>query len=186
MSITGEPDGPPAKVGVAIVDLTAGMFALSAILAAVRVGDLTGRGQRIDISLLDAHLAWLANVGSNYLVSGETPLRYGNAHPNIVPYQTFAASDGWLIVAAGNDRQWQRLCAAIGRPDLHADPRFATNAGRVRHRDVLVAGLVLIFETADLQHEQLCLGDLGDHPSEFFLHKLMRGDGLVAKLFAEE
>src|SRR5436190_2532171 len=95
MSITGEADGPPMKVGVAIVDLTAGMFALSAILAALRVRDLTGRGQRIDISLLDCHLAWLANVASNYLVSGEVPGRYGNGHPNIVPYDTFATSDGW-------------------------------------------------------------------------------------------
>src|SRR5437588_3319610 len=126
MSITGEADGAPMKVGVAIVDLTAGMFALSAILAALRVRDLTGRGQRIDISLLDSHLAWLANVASNYLVSGESPPRYGNTHPNIVPYQTFAASDGWIVVAVGNDRQWQRFCAAINCPDLASDPRFAT------------------------------------------------------------
>ncbi|HEX8229012.1 MAG TPA: CoA transferase [Chloroflexia bacterium] len=145
MSFTGEADGPPQKVGVAIVDLTAGMFALSAILAALRVRDLTGLGQHIDISLLDSHLAWLANVGSNYLVSGEVPPRYGNAHPNIVPYQAFATSDGWLIVAVGNDRQWGRLCDALSRPHLSNDPRFATNSGRVENRPVLVPMLEEIF-----------------------------------------
>lgn len=138
MSFTGQADGPPQKVGVAIVDLTAGMFALSAILAALRVRDLTGMGQHIDISLLDSHLAWLANVGSNYLMSGEVPPRYGNAHPNIVPYQAFATSDGWLIVAVGNDRQWGRLCDALSRPQLSNDPRFATNSARVENRPVLV------------------------------------------------
>jgi len=137
MSITGETDGSPTKVGVAIVDLTAGMFALSAILAALRVRDLTGTGQRIDISLLDSQLAWLGNVASNYLVSGEIPPRHGNAHPNIVPYQAFAASDGWIIIAVGNDAQWARFCAAIERPDLCADERFSTNAGRVTWRDAL-------------------------------------------------
>ncbi|HYP40125.1 MAG TPA: CoA transferase [Chloroflexia bacterium] len=147
MSVTGEPDGPPAKVGVAIVDLTAGMFSCSAILAALRVRDLTGRGQRIDISLLDSHLAWLANVGSNYLISGEVPSRYGNGHPNIVPYQTFATSDGWVVVAIGNDRQWQRFCLAIERPALLADPRFATNHARVEHRATLVPILEAIFRT---------------------------------------
>jgi formyl-CoA transferase len=147
MSVTGEPDAPPAKVGVAIVDLTAGMFACSAILAALRVRDLTGRGQRIDISLLDSHLAWLANVGSNYLISGEVPARYGNGHANIVPYQTFATSDGWVVLATGNDRQWQRFCLAIERPDLLADPRFATNHARVEHRATLVPILEAIFRT---------------------------------------
>lgn len=145
MSFTGEADGPPQKVGVAIVDLTAGMFALSAILAALRVRDLTGLGQHIDISLLDCHLAWLANVGSNYLVSGVVPPRYGNAHPNIVPYQAFATADGWLVVAVGNDRQWARLCEALSRSDLAADPRFATNAARVEHRSLLVPLLEALF-----------------------------------------
>lgn len=137
MSITGEADGPPMKVGVAIVDLTAGMFALSAILAALRVRDLTGQGQRIDMSLLDSHLAWLGNVGSNYLLSGKTPARYGNAHPNIVPYQAFATADGWVVVAVGNDTQWRRFCEAIERLDLRDDSRFATNADRVTWRDIL-------------------------------------------------
>ncbi len=145
MSFTGDANGPPQKVGVAIVDLTAGMFALSAILAALRVRDLTGMGQHIDISLLDSHLAWLANVGSNYLVSGEVPPRYGNSHPNIVPYQAFATNDGWLIVAVGNDRQWSRLCDALSRPELATDPRFATNSARVEHRSVLVPLLEEMF-----------------------------------------
>ncbi|MGA7730685.1 MAG: CoA transferase [Chloroflexia bacterium] len=138
MSVTGEPDGSPTKVGVAIVDLTAGMFALSAILAALRVRDMTGRGQKIDISLFDSHLAWLANVGSNYLLSGETPARYGNGHPNIVPYQTFKAEDGWLVLAVGNDQQWTRFCQAVGRPDFISDERWVTNEARVHNRDTLV------------------------------------------------
>ena len=145
MSVTGEPDGPPTKVGVAIVDLTAGMFALSSILAALRVRDMTGKGQRIDISLFDLHLAWLANVGSSYLVSGETPARYGNGHPNIVPYETFRAADGWLVLAVGNDRQWRRFCEAAGRGDLLEDARWTTNSERVRNRVALVEVLQALF-----------------------------------------
>lgn len=145
MSVTGEPDGPPGKVGIAIVDLTAGMFALSSIMAALRVRDMSGKGQRIDISLFDSHLAWLANVGSNYLLTGERPKRYGNGHPNIVPYQTFKASDGWIVVAVGNDRQWARFCRAVGRVDLLGDERWVTNDGRVRNRDALVPVLEEMF-----------------------------------------
>jgi len=164
MSVTGEPDGPPTKVGVAIVDLTAGMFALSAILAALRVRDLTGQGQRIDMSLLDSHLAWLGNVGSNYLLSGEIPPRYGNAHPNIVPYQALATADGWVIVAVGNDAQWIRFCDAIGRLDLVEDPRFATNSGRVTWRDTLCPLLqeVLLTRTSG---EWLALFERADVPA---------------------
>jgi formyl-CoA transferase len=145
MSVTGEPDGPPTKVGVAIVDLTAGMFALSSILAALRVRDMTGKGQRIDISLFDSHLAWLANVGSSYLVSGETPARYGNGHPNIVPYETFRTADGWLVLAVGNDRQWRRFCEAGERGDLLEDARWTTNSDRVRNRVALVEALQELF-----------------------------------------
>jgi formyl-CoA transferase len=145
MSITGEPDGAPMKVGVAIVDITAGMLACSAVLAALRVSEATGRGQLIDMSLFDAHLSWLANVGSNYLVTGETPGRYGNGHPNIVPYQAFRASDGWLVLAVGNDRQWQRFCRAVERADLADDPRFATNDLRVTNRAALVPLLEEMF-----------------------------------------
>jgi formyl-CoA transferase len=151
MSVTGEEDGPPTKVGVAIVDLTAGMFALSAILAALRVRDMTGKGQKIDISLFDSHLAWLANVGSNYLLSGETPARYGNGHPNIVPYQTFKAKDGWLVLAVGNDRQWARFCRAVGRPDLMSGERWATNEARVRNRNTLVPILEELFASKSVE-----------------------------------
>lgn len=138
MSITGEADGPPMKVGVAISDITAGLFASNAILAALFARERTGAGDRIDIALFDSTLAWLANVGSNYLVSGEVPQRRGTAHPNIVPYQAFQAADQSLIVAVGNDAQFQRFCQVIGRHDLAVDPRFATNARRVENRGVLL------------------------------------------------
>jgi formyl-CoA transferase len=152
MSITGEENGPPVKVGVATVDLTAGMLATSAILAALRVRDITGVGQRVDMSLFDSHLAWLANVGSNYLISGQAPRRYGNGHANIVPYRAFAAQDGWIVVAIGNDRQWQRFCQAIERPDLVEDRRFVTNADRVVNRSILVPILESIFLKGKTQH----------------------------------
>ncbi|MGB7910729.1 MAG: CaiB/BaiF CoA-transferase family protein [Desulfobaccales bacterium] len=139
MSFTGEPDGPPMKVGVAIVDITAGLFATSAILAALRHRDLTGEGQYLDIALLDATLAWLANVGSNYLVSGELPRRYGNGHPNIVPYEPFQAADGvYFALAVGNDRQWRDFCSLAGLEPLAQDPRFATNPQRVLNREELI------------------------------------------------
>jgi len=139
MSFTGDPAGPPMKVGVAIVDITAGLFACNAILAALHHRGKTGGGQHIDIALLDSALAWLANVGSNYLVSGELPRRYGNAHPNIVPYEPFEAADGvYVALAVGNDAQWERFCRLAGLEDLIADPRYATNSARVANREVLV------------------------------------------------
>ncbi|MGC8720404.1 MAG: CaiB/BaiF CoA transferase family protein [Thermodesulforhabdaceae bacterium] len=139
MSITGDPDGPPMKVGVAIVDITAGLFACSSILAALYYREKTGLGQYIDISLLDSVVAWLANVGSNYLISGELPKRYGNAHPNIVPYEPFQAKDGvWIALGVGNDRQWRDFCKMAGLEHLADDPRFATNPQRVIHRKELI------------------------------------------------
>lgn len=138
MSFTGEADGPPTKLGVAISDLTAGIFATNAILTALYAREKTGIGDRIDIALFDSTLAWLANVGSNYLVSGAIPERRGSAHPNIVPYQSFAAADESLIIAVGNDGQFVKFCAVIGRPELAADPRFATNALRVQNRPTLI------------------------------------------------
>jgi len=139
MSITGDPDGPPMKVGVAIVDITAGLFACSSILAALYYREKTGLGQYIDISLLDSVVAWLANVGSNYLISGELPKRYGNAHPNIVPYEPFQAKDGvWIALGVGNDRQWRDFCRLAGLEHLADDPRFATNPQRVIHRKELI------------------------------------------------
>jgi formyl-CoA transferase len=138
MSITGEPNGEPMKVGVAIVDITAGLFASNAIQASLLARERSGQGQYIDISLLDSQVAWLANVASNYLLSGQVPQRYGNAHPNIVPYQSFRAKDGFFTLGIGNDSQWQRLCQVLGQPGLAHDPRFATNPQRIKHREVLI------------------------------------------------
>jgi formyl-CoA transferase len=134
MGITGPPEGPPCRVGIPIVDITAGMFAATAILAALRARDLTAGGQLIDISLLDSQAALLTNVASNYLIGGEPPRRLGNAHPNITPYEAFRARDRWFALAAANNRQWSALCRAIDRPELAADPRFADNGARVAHR----------------------------------------------------
>jgi formyl-CoA transferase len=138
MSITGDAEGEPMKVGVAIVDITAGLNTVNGILAALYARRDTGRGQRVDVSLLESALAWLANVGQNYLVSGTPPKRYGNAHPNIVPYQAFHAQDRPLALAVGNDRQFRTFCALAGRPELAEDPRFATNTGRHTNRDELI------------------------------------------------
>jgi formyl-CoA transferase len=145
MSITGPVDGPPYKVGVAIVDITAGMYASHAILAALHHREKTGEGQLIDVSLFDSQLGWLANVGQNFLVSEKPPERYGNAHPNIVPYEIFQTADGYLALGVGNDRQYQILCNATNRPDLWADERFQTNPGRVAHRRELIPLLQGIF-----------------------------------------
>ncbi len=142
MSITGEPDGAPGggpkRVGVAIADLFSGMYATIAVLAALARRERTGRGQHIDLALLDCQVAMLANQAMNYLTSGRPPPRMGNAHPNVVPYQPFATADGQIIVAAGNDTQFAGLCAVIGRPELADDPDFATNAARIRNRERLL------------------------------------------------
>jgi formyl-CoA transferase len=138
MSITGETAGPPMKVGVAISDVTSGMFACNAILAALYARERTGKGDRVDVALFDSTIAWLANVGSNYLVSGAVPQRQGTAHPNIVPYQAFAAADTSLIIAVGNDGQFVKFCECLGRADLAGDPRFKTNALRVENREALL------------------------------------------------
>jgi formyl-CoA transferase len=151
MGITGPVDGAPSKVGVAIVDLAAGLYAAIAILAALNHRRATGEGQSIDLALLDSQLAWLANVASNHLISGEPARRYGNAHPNIVPYEAFEAQDRWFALAVGNDRQFGRLCGILGRPELAADPRFATNAERVRNREVLVPLLAGLFRERDAE-----------------------------------
>ncbi len=147
MSVTGEPEGPPMKVGVAIADITTGMFAAAAILAALRHRDRTGQGQRVEVSLLESVVGWLANVAMNYLVSGELPRRYGNAHPNVVPYQAFATTDGWVAIGVGNDAQFRRFCDVIGRPELADDPRFKTNSDRVINRDALIPILEAVFKT---------------------------------------
>jgi len=150
MSITGEPDGDPMKVGVAIVDITAGLYAANAIQAALLARARTGKGQAIDISLLDAQVAWLANVASSYLVSDKRPGRFGNAHPTIVPYQSFKASDGFFCLAVGNDGQWQKLCQVIGHEEWATEPRFATNPVRVQHREILIPLLQEVFVAKDI------------------------------------
>lgn len=144
MSLTGEADGPPQKTGVAIGDLFAGLYGVVAIQAALAQRERTGRGQHVDIALLDTMVAMLANQNLNYLVSGKVPTRHGNAHPNIVPYQVFAVSDGHIMLAVGNDSQFSQLCEVLGEPELAIDARFRSNAGRVRHRDELVAHLALL------------------------------------------
>lgn len=142
MSITGErddlPGGGPQKGGVAIADLMTGMYSTVAVMAALLHRERTGQGQYIDMALLDVQVAMLANMGSNFLNSGNVPIRWGNAHANIVPYQTFATSDGHIIVAVGNDGQFAKLVEIGGRSDLATDPRFSTNPLRVKHRDDLV------------------------------------------------
>lgn len=137
MAITGEVDGTPMKLGVAIVDICTGMQAAIAILAALEARRRTGKGQRCDVNLHDTGLHILANVAANHLVSGEEPGRYGNGHPNIVPYRTYGAADGDLALAVGNDRQFQALAGVVGHPEWAEDPRFATNPERVRHREVV-------------------------------------------------
>lgn len=149
MGITGPEEGPPYRVGVPIIDITAGMFAATAILAALRARDMTGEGQLVDISLLETQVALLANVASNYLVGGKVPPRLGNAHPNITPYEAFPARDRWFALAAANERQWATLCKVLERPDLQQDARFADNQARVVHRQALREVLSAAFQTRD-------------------------------------
>lgn len=145
MSITGEPDGEPMKVGVAVADLFAGQNAVMAVLAALQARTQTGKGQHLDISLFDSQVGMLANVASNYLISGNLPKRFGNAHANIVPYQSFQADDAWFVIAVGNDRQFERLCEVIGKQELASHTRFRLNSERVRNREELIALLKPIF-----------------------------------------
>ncbi|MBN3750569.1 CoA transferase [Burkholderia sp. Se-20373] len=153
MSITGERDGAPGggpqKAGVAIADLATGLYSTIAVLAALAHRDRTGEGQYIDMALLDVQVALLANMNTNFLASGKPPVRWGNAHPNIVPYQTFQTRDGWIIVAVGNDGQFRKFVEAGGRPELADDERFATNPSRVRHRDTLVPILAEMVKARD-------------------------------------
>ena len=155
MSITGERDdlagGGPQKVGVAVADLFTGLYATVSILAALRHRDATGEGQVIDLALLDTQVAMLANLGANYLVTGQAPGRAGNAHQNIVPYQVFAVADGHLILAVGNDGQFAKFCALAGHPEWSTDDRFRRNADRVRHRATLVPLLEAVMLTRSRQ-----------------------------------
>ena len=137
MGITGEPDGAPMKLGVAIVDLCTGMYATSCILAALHARDRSGEGQRIEVSLYDTGVSLLANVASNFLISGDEAARYGNGHPNIVPYNAYAARDAMIALSVGNDTQFQKFADLVGRPEWADDQRFARNPDRVANRDVL-------------------------------------------------
>jgi crotonobetainyl-CoA:carnitine CoA-transferase CaiB-like acyl-CoA transferase len=137
MSLTGEPQGMPMKVGVPVADLFAGLYGCIGVLAALRHAEATGQGQHIDIGMLDTHLAWLANQAMNYLATGENPERLGNDHPNIVPYQVFATADGHLMLSIGNDPTFAKFCKAFGIEHLLADERFATNAARVANRKLV-------------------------------------------------
>ncbi|MCK6585676.1 MAG: CoA transferase [Anaerolineales bacterium] len=157
MSITGPVEGPQSRVGIPIIDITSGMFACTAILAALRSRDLTGEGQLVDISLFDSHLALLTNVASNFLVGGKPPKRLGNAHPNLVPYDSFQARDGWFVLGVANEKQWGVLCGVLDRPEWKTDPRFETNRRRVENRSILAEELNKIFSQQNADHwlEQL-------------------------------
>ena len=147
MSLTGEPDGLPQKVGVPVADLFAGLYGCIGLLAALNHRNATGQGQRIDIGMLDTHVAWLANQGMNYLATGENPPRLGNQHPNIVPYQVFATADGYMVLSIGNDPTFERFCKNFGQEQLLSDPRFATNAARVENRQLVTDTLAPVMRT---------------------------------------
>ena len=147
MSVTGTEESGPLKVGVAIIDLVAGLMLGKSIVAALYAREKIGIGQRIDTSLLEAEVAALINAGSNYLVGGKIPGRWGNAHPTIVPYQSFQTADSFLVLGAASESIWQRLCPALGRAELGEDPRFAKNADRVENRNELIAILAQVFLT---------------------------------------
>jgi len=141
MSLTGEPDGAPQKIGVAFADIMTGLYAVIAIQAALQMRDRTGRGQQIDMALLDTMTGVLANQAMNWLVGGVDPPRVGNAHMNVSPYAVFPCADGWFILAVGNDGQFRRFCAAVGLDGLANDPRFVSNAGRLEHQGALFAAI---------------------------------------------
>jgi crotonobetainyl-CoA:carnitine CoA-transferase CaiB-like acyl-CoA transferase len=147
MSLTGDPDGLPQKVGVPLADVFAGLYGCIGILAALRHRDATGQGQQIDIGMLDTHMAWLANQGMNYLATGENPPRLGNQHPNIVPYQVFPTSDGFIVLSIANDPTFKRFCENVGLRDLLEDKRFATNGARVENRELVAAALTPVMKT---------------------------------------
>ena len=141
MSVTGEPDGQPQKVGVAVTDVFTGIYAATAVLAAVHQRTTTGQGQHIDMALLDVATSIMANQAMNYLETGVAPVKMGNAHPNLAPYAVFDCADGWIIIATGNDGQYRRLCDLLGLPTMGTAPEFATNADRIANRIALTEAL---------------------------------------------
>jgi formyl-CoA transferase/CoA:oxalate CoA-transferase len=185
MSITGPRGGPPTKVGVAVGDLFAGLHAAVAVLAALRHRDRTGEGQRIEVPLLETSIALLANQAANYLIGGQVPEPLGNHHPNIAPYGAYACAGGAVVVGAGNDAQFRRLCAAVGRPELADDPRFADNAARVGHAAELTAELETVLATRPAVHWRAALGAAGvpvapvNRLDQVFADEHVRAVGLV-------
>ncbi len=152
MSATGYPDLPPVRVGVAVADLGAAMWSVVGILSALQARAQTGRGQYVDTSLFEGQISWLTYLAGNYFATGETPGRYGSAHPTIVPYQAFEARDGFVIVAVGNDKLWAKFTQALEHPELADDPRFSTNLGRANHRDELLPLLEKVFKEQSTEH----------------------------------
>jgi crotonobetainyl-CoA:carnitine CoA-transferase CaiB-like acyl-CoA transferase len=161
MSVTGETDGRPLKVGAALIDMICGLFAATGVLAALQARSRTGEGQRVHVSLMDSALAALLNQGSGFLNAGVVPGRLGNRHPSITPYETFRAADGDFAVACGNDALFRRLCTAVGRPDLPDDERYADNRARLAHRDALTADLEAAFAKAGAAEWVARLGEAG-------------------------
>jgi crotonobetainyl-CoA:carnitine CoA-transferase CaiB-like acyl-CoA transferase len=188
MSLTGEPDGMPQKVGIPVADIFAGLYGCIGILAALRHRERTGEGQQIDIGMLDTHVAWLANQGMNYLATGENPPRLGNQHPNIVPYQVFATADGHVVLSIGNDATFRRFCAAFDLAALPDDPRFATNAARVANRALVTETLapVLARHPTAWWVERLEQLSIGGGPinrlSEVFADPQVRARGMVVEM----
>jgi crotonobetainyl-CoA:carnitine CoA-transferase CaiB-like acyl-CoA transferase len=161
MSISGEPDGTPMKHGMSIADIGAGMWAAFAIVSALLARERTGEGQAIDISLLDAQLSWLTYAAGNFFATGENPGRFGSAHPSIVPYQPFATADGYLMLAVGNDRLWQRFCDIVGEPELATQPGFATSAERVINREAVIDRIAAIMRKRTTEEWLRMLGEAG-------------------------
>jgi len=188
MGITGQPGGEPTKVGVAISDIVCGLFASNAILAALHRRDVTGEGARIEVPLFESTLGWLANRGQEYLISGEDIGLIGNAHPSIVPYQTFHASDKPLVVAVGNNTQFANLCEAIGRPELADEERYSTNPDRVANREALISELQEEFgkRTADEWAEEIRAAGVPSGPvntlADVFADEHVLGSGILQNL----
>jgi crotonobetainyl-CoA:carnitine CoA-transferase CaiB-like acyl-CoA transferase len=188
MSLTGTPGGEPMKVGVAFADIFTGLYATVAIMAALAHRDKSGEGQHIDLALLDTQVAVLANQAANYLVGGVVPGRLGNAHPNIVPYQAMPTADGHVILAIGNDGQFRRFCQLVGRAELADDPRFVSNAERVRNREILITILLPLMKTKS-SAEWIALFEAAGVPcgpinslDQVFADPQVRHRGMVAHL----
>ena len=188
MSLTGEPDGAPQKVGVPVADLFAGLYGCIGILAALRHRERTGEGQHIDIGMLDTSVAWLANQAMNYLATGENPPRLGNQHPNIAPYQVFPTADGHIVLSIGNDPTFRRFCAAFSLDALADDPRFATNAARVANRDAVTAALTPVMQrhstkewVARLEALKIGCGPI-NRLSDVFADKQVQARGMVVEM----